>query len=104
RLQRAENIGEVDAERLHLLAIEIEIKLWRAGAVGREHPAERRILIRGKHQPARDGRDLGRFCATQALELEFEARAGAKTDDRRQVVGKDNGLSNALELTQQPAD
>ena len=62
-------------------------------------PRERRVLVGGEHQAARDRGDVGRACAPlRLMQLVFEAAAGAEADDRRQVEGEDVRLADRLEL------
>src|SRR3546814_1645208 len=47
-LQRGKDVIDRHAERLGLLAVDVEIELRRIGGEGREHASQRRILIRSE--------------------------------------------------------
>jgi hypothetical protein len=70
---------------LHLLAVDIEVELRRAGRVGGEHRFQRRILVGSENERARDGGDIGWARPSEAFELILKAAACSKPDDRRQV-------------------
>ncbi len=104
RLQRIEYVRHIDAKRLNLFPIDVEKELGRVGAVGREDLAQRRVLVCSKHHAARHCGNLRTARAGLTLKLEFEAAASAQSDDRRQVVGENDGFRDCLELTHQPRD
>ncbi len=85
RLQRGEDIAQVDAQRLHLVAVDIEEELRRVGRIGGEDARQLRPLVGGEDEAPRHGGKIGGGRAPEALQLELEAAAGAKPDDRRRL-------------------
>src|SRR6185436_6637830 len=104
RLQSIEDGGDIHAQRLHLLAVDVEVELRGVRGVRREHPAERRVLIGGEDQTARDGCNIGSSPAAQVLQLVLEAAARPQADDGGQVVCDDVGFADSPELAFELAD
>ena len=98
RLQGAEHVGEIDPQRLHLVAVDVEEQLRRAGRVGGEHAGQQRVLVGGEDQRPRHGGEVGGIAALQVEQLVLEAAAGAEADDRRHVERDDVGLADRRTL------
>ena len=92
RLQRVEEVGDLDAEHLRLVAVDVEIDLRRVGGEGAEHAGEFGLLVRRDQQAAQGLGDFGRRLALQSLEDILEAAGVAEPEDRRQVEGKTDRL------------
>ena len=105
-LQRGEDVADRHAQRLRLVAVDVEEeprawwpRRWRRPA------CSARILVGGDHQrrsialPSSAG---SRPC--QVLQLVFEAAAGAEADDRRQVEGDDLRRAHRGAGAEHPAD
>src|SRR5262249_8670336 len=86
-LEGGEHIVEGNAQRRSFFAINVEIERGRPGAVSREYAGETGILIGCGKEPLYHARYRGRVGAFETFELVFEAAAGTKTLNRRQVVG-----------------
>ena len=85
RLQGIEDVGDLDAQHLRLVAVDIEIDLRRVGGIGAEHAGELGLLV-GRHQQAAQRRgEIGRRLALQRLQHVLEAAGVAEAEDRRQV-------------------
>ena len=92
RLQRGEDVADVEAERLRLGAVDVEIDRRIGRGEGREHARQPRVPIGRADQAARDAAHRRRVLPLQRLELVLEAAAGRESDDRRQVERQHVGL------------
>ncbi len=92
RLQRGEHVAHVEAERLSLGAVDVEIDRRIGGREGREYAREPRVAVGGGNQPAGDAAYRGRVLPLQRFELVLEAAAGREPDDRRQIERQHVGL------------
>ena len=85
RLQRVEDVADLDAQHLRLVAVDVETDLRRVGGEGAEDAGELGLLVGGDQQAAHHGREVGRALALQRFEHVLEAAGVAEAEDRRQV-------------------
>ena len=104
RLQRGEDVGDAQPERLRLVAVDVEEQRRVGRGEGREHARS----AAGPGWPPRPAPRITRAelapasCPSQCLKLVFEAAAGAEADDRRQVEGEDVGGADLLRRRRTP--
>src|SRR5262249_47464929 len=98
RLQRVENVYDLDPQHLRLVAIDVEIDLRRVGGEGAEDCGELGLLIRRHEEGALYGRDLGGRLSLQRLERILESAGVAETEDGWQVEGEDDGAGDCAQL------
>ena len=103
-MQRVENVADLDAQHLGLVAIDIEIDLRRVGGIGAEHAGKLGLLVGGNDQPAHDRGNVGRRLALQRFEHVLEAAGIAEAEDRRQVEREDDGALDRGQLRPQLRD
>ena len=95
RLQRVEHVADADAERLHLVAVDIEVELRRVGRVGGEHAGSSfGSWLAAKMSPRATAARSAGSPPRRSWQLVLEAAAGAEADDRRHVEGDDVGLAD----------
>src|SRR5208283_1108375 len=82
-LQRLEYILQLDAEDLHLVAVDIEIDRRIGRRERREHSAQLRVLVGRYDHPAQNLGKLLRIAAPKVLKDIGEASTRAETDNRR---------------------
>ena len=104
RLKCVENIADLDAEHLRLVAIDVEIDLWRVGSIGAEHAGKLGLLVGRHDQSAKHRRDVGGRLALQSFEDVLKAAGTAQAEDRREVEWKGNGALDCPKLWPQPRD
>ena len=97
-LQRGEHVVDLHAQRLRLVAVEVEVELRRVGGEGAEHVEQLGLLVGLDDQPAHHLGELGDVAAAQVLQLVLEAAGAAEADDRRQVEGERGGAGERREL------
>ena len=90
-LQRAEDTADRNPQGLGALAIQFKVDLRRRGAEGGVDAGERRVLVGGNDETVGDGREISRFCAGEALQLEFEPGGISEAGDWRHIEGNDIG-------------
>ena len=91
RLQRVEDVADLDPEHLRLVAVDVEADLRRVGGEGAEDAGEFGLLIGGDQETAHHRRDVIGALPLQCLERVLEAAGTAEADDRRQVERKYDG-------------
>src|SRR6202035_3017236 len=101
RLQRVENIADLDTEHLRLVAIDVEIDLRRVGGIGAEHPGKLGLLIGRNDQSAKHRRDVVRSLTLQRLQHVLKTAGAAQAENGRQVERKRNGAFNRRQLRSQ---
>ena len=101
RLQRIEDVADLDAKHLCLVAIDVEEDLRRVGGEGAEHTREFRLLVGADQHAAHRGGDVGRRLALKGLEHILEAAGISETKDRGQVEGENDRLLDRRELRPQ---
>ncbi len=100
-MQGIEDVGDLDAEHLRLVAVDVEIDLRRVGGIGAEDAGEFGVLV-GRDQEAAHGRgNVGRRLALQRLEHVLEAAGVAEAEDGRKVERKDDGALDRRQLRTQ---
>jgi len=85
RLQRIEDVGDLDPEHLRLVAVDVEIDLRRVRGKGAVDAGELGLGIGGDDQPAQRSRHIGGRLALQRLQRVLEAAGAAEADNGRQV-------------------
>ena len=104
RLQRVEDVADLDPQHLSLVAIDLEPDLRRIGRVGAEDAGKLGLLVGGDQKPAHDGGDIVGTLALQRFERVLEAAGTAEPEDRGQVERKHDRARNRPELRPQPRD
>ena len=103
RLQGIEDIGDLDAEHLRLVAVDIEIDLRRVGSIGAEHARELGLPV-GRHEEAAERcREIGRRLALQRLQHVLEAAGTAEAENGRKVERERDGTLDGRHLRPQAA-
>jgi hypothetical protein len=103
-LQGGEDVGDRDAERPRLRAIDLGIELRHPRSKPREHAGKLGPLARRVHDLPRDRVDVIERAAGDALHLELESAAGADAADRRRREDHDGRLLDRAQLRAQAPD
>src|ERR1700722_9541417 len=104
RIERVENIGNADTQCLRLVAVDIEEYRWVGRGEGREDAGQVVVLVRGADESLHNAAELRRRLPLQGLKLIFEAAAGRKANDRRQIEGDHGGGADLLHDPESLAD
>src|SRR5205085_7745154 len=80
RLQRVEDVADLDAKHLRLVAVDIEADLRRVGREGAEHTSELGLLVGGDQQSAHDGRKIIGALTLQRFEYVLEPAGVAEPE------------------------
>src|SRR5262249_36138547 len=104
RLQGVENIADLDAQDLSLVAVNVQIDLRRVGTVSGENTGKLGLGIGRHRQPAQDRSQVSRRLSLQRLEHELEAAGVAQSKYGRQVERKRNRAFDRRELRAQAGD
>ena len=84
-LQREEHVVQLDAQRLDLVAVDLELDLRDAGIEAAVDEPDLRTLARLGQQPLQDLRELRGIRADAVLQHEGEAAGRAQPADRRRI-------------------
>ncbi len=104
RLQGAEHIVHAEAQRLRLLAVDVEIDRRIVRRVGRENSGQPRVLVGGREEPLHNAVHRRRLLPLEPFELVFEPSGGRQPDDRRKVERDDGRRADLLSLAEHPRD
>src|ERR1700742_4364317 len=105
-LQRVEHVGQTEAQKLRLVAVEVVVELRRRRAERGEEllRTQLRLLARFRDERLRDIVERDAAASAQVLELKLEAAGGAEAGNRRRVETQDDGFRQAKKLRPQLGD
>jgi hypothetical protein len=104
RLQRVEDIGDLDPQHLGLVAIDLEVDLRRLRRVRSEYASEFGLSVGRNNQAAQCSRDVGGGLALQRLQYVLESARVTEPKNGRQIERKSNGAWYCGHLRPQPGD
>ena len=104
RLQRVEDVADLDPEHLRLVAVDVEADLRCVGGEGAEVASEFGLLVGGDQEAAHHSGNVVGALSLQRLERVLETAGTAEADDRRQIERKHDGALDCAELRSQTRD